>query len=676
MERPKIGAGFTPAIPGRKIILYLLAFSPFVSGISALNPAVASAHALPQPAVLNGSQAESDSDLKFESLVAQAQEAQNRGDYRSAAIRFQEALKLRPHFAEIRTNLGLMYHLLDDYRQAVEQFELALGEKPELFVPNLFLGLDLLALHKPRKALRYLQCAQHLSPNDQRTALGLGQAFVALREFQPANDWYFHAAEMSPKDSEALYGLGITYLDLQRAAASELGSQSPDSPYIKRSLAELFEQEGRVNDAVNLYQKLLAINVTWPGLKTALGFDYVRQGDIPLAKTEFQAELSQNPGFLLARLGLARTSLEQGDRDQYTREVAEIWRIDPAFFRTNADSLFSGLAPEKALGLEEQLGANSGGTLDADLRAFLTGRIQELRQGQTFPSTPPLPKEMRSSAQMALPETGNPSDLYQQGRYSSCAQKLKGQKRLDRDLLLTLSRCSYYSGDFRTSFVAAGQVLTVKPAESEALYWRIASSSKLAIQTLFAAGLADPDSYRIHLLLGEAYRMMKRYGASELEYQKALELKPQDPVVHLGLATLYWQEKDNEKALPQVKDALAGRPHDPEASYLMGDILVARHQYPEAQPYLTVAFGATGPTVYYAHALMGKIYASDDQKDKAIKELLLALPGDVDGSFHFQLYQLYKKVGDEKAAAAALRDSETIRQRQALEIQAGIERSE
>jgi len=670
----EIRKAFTLVFPATRLVLFSLVSLSFVPRISAFNPASAPPHARLRPPVIDGGQSESASDSKLESLIVQAQRAQNQGDFQGAAAIYREVLKLRPDYAEARANLGLMYHLLGDYSQAAGQFALVLQQEPELIVPNLFLGLDLLELHEPQKALGYLQHAQRLNPHDEPTLVGLGRAYSALREFQPANDWYFRAAEMSPKDSEALYGLGITYLDLQKAAASELGSKGQDSLYGQRLLAESFEQEGRVNDAINLYKKLLETNTTWPGLRTALGFDYVQQGQAAAAQAEFQTELSRNPGFLLAHLGLARTSLEQSVLEQCTQELAEVWKIDRPFFRTNAVAFLSGLAPDKARSLEAQLRENAAVTLDPELRIYLAGRLQDLRQGHA----PPVVTwgEMPSSDQMALEEKMSPSNLYQKGRYSSCALELKAEGRLDRNLLLLLAQCSYYTGDYRASFLAAGQVLTIKPSDFQALYWRATSSSKLAVQTLYEAGLADPNSFRVHLLLGEAYRMMKKYEASKAEYQRALELKPKDSSVHLGLATLYWQAKEYDKALPELQDALAGRPNDPEASYLMGDILVARHQYSEAQPYLTAALGAAGRTVYYVHALRGKIFATQDRTDEAIKEFQQALPGDDDGSFHFQIYRLYTKVGNQKAAAAALRDSEAIRRRQAEDMQAAFERSE
>jgi len=676
MARPEIRRVLTRDTPATQWVLFSVLLSLNVPRISAFNPALVSANACLQPLLIDAGQSESDSDSRVESLIGQAQRAQNGGDFQGAAESYREVLKLRPHFAQARANLGLMYHLLGDYNQAAGQFEMALREQPQLVVPNLFLGLDLLELHEPQKALGYLQRAQRMNPHDEPTALGLGRAYSALREFQPGNDWYFRAAEMNPKDSEALYGLGITYLDLQKAAASELGSKGQDSLFGKRLLAEFFEQEGRVNDAVNLYKKLLEANTTWPGLRTALGFDYVLQKQVAAAKAEFQAELGQNPGFLLARLGLARTSLEQADFEQCAQELAEIWRTDPTFFRTNAGAFLVGLSPDKARGLEEWLNGKAAGTLDAALRSYLTERLGELVQGKVRVSPAFSEGQAQSSDQTALQEKMSPSDLYQQGHYSSCAQKLKGKGSLDRNLLLLLTQCSFYSGNYRVSFLASGQVLTTRPSDLEALYWRAASSSKLTLQTLYAAGLADPNSFRVHLLLGEAYRMMKKHEASESEYRRALELKPKDPAVHLGLATLYWQTKEYDKALPELQQALAKRPNDPEASYLMGDILVARHQYSEAQPYLEAALSAAGNTVYYAHALRGKIFAAQDRTNDAIKEFQLALPGDDDGSFHFQIYRLYTKVGNERAAAAALRDSEAIRRRQAEGMRAAFERSE
>jgi tetratricopeptide (TPR) repeat protein len=176
------------------------------------------------------------------------------------------------------------------------------------------------------------------------------------------------------------------------------------------------------------------------------------------------------------------------------------------------------------------------------------------------------------------------------------------------------------------------------------------------------------------LLLGEIYRDKHNFKEAEAEYRKAISLKPGELAAHLGLATTYYRAFKFDLAIPEIQKALEISPADPEANFLMGDILVYRHEYSEAMRYVRAALQGTPSSVPRVHALIGKIYASEGRLTDAVSELKQSLPGDRDGSFHFQLHRLYQKLGKEEAAAAALKESETIRknalarQRSLLEI--------
>ena len=47
---------------------------------------------------------------------------------------------------------------------------------------------------------------------------------------------------------------------------------------------------------------------------------------------------------------------------------------------------------------------------------------------------------------------------------------------------------------------------------------------------------------------------------------------------------------------------------------------------------------------------------------------------DSDGVFHYQLYELYEKMGDHRAAAIALRESERLRKQEEQEEELKIEK--
>lgn len=151
------------------------------------------------------------------------------------------------------------------------------------------------------------------------------------------------------------------------------------------------------------------------------------------------------------------------------------------------------------------------------------------------------------------------------------------------------------------------------------------------------------------------------------EYRKALEIAPNDIGAHLGLATTYFRNMKLDSALPEVQKVLQLDSSDPQASYMMGEILVYQHKYDQALLHLEVALNDTSDLLR-VHALLGEVYASQGRTSEAITQLKLAMPGDHDGSYHYQLYRLYEKTGDHAAVAAALAEPEALRKQRDAKV--------
>ena len=83
----------------------------------------------------------------------------------------------------------------------------------------------------------------------------------------------------------------------------------------------------------------------------------------------------------------------------------------------------------------------------------------------------------------------------------------------------------------------------------------------------------------------------------------------------------------------------------------MGEVLVAKHKYSEAESYLKTGLAAKTELVPRIHALLGQIYANQGDTGRAVEEFKSGLTSDDDGSVHFQLGRLYQKVGQSKLAA-------------------------
>jgi len=601
-----------------------------------------------------------------ENLAARAEEAQHKGDYRAAAQIYQEMLKAEPHSAEVRANLGLMHHLLGEYAVAIPEFRTALQEDARLFVPNLFLGLDLLQVEKPREAVPYLERAHDLNPHDANAVLGLGKAYTKLGDLLKARMSYNEAVRLNPADSRAWLGLGSTYLNLEDEGVERMGKAHLSSAYFQALGAKSFVEEGRLNDAIAKYRPLLEAQPAPACVRSDFGFALIQSGRSADAEQEFQKELRDAPRCLMARFGLARIALGRGDATMAIAEASKVWEVDRNFLSTNAPIVWEGLSPEQIEGLER--GLNQAPGLDDVRQALLAAlarwqkdpieSLAEISTNFLTRSAQPVPH----GAEQRISQT-RVAQFYSEGKYTACRESLKpALPRLALQDSLLLAECAYDSGDFQTSFLASQQAIDSSDVKSPAAwYWRIKASEILAVNALVQADLAEPNSPSVHVMLGDVYRDGKKFNEAEAEYRKAIELKPLGVSAHFGLAATSYRLFHYDEALPELKTVLQLEPQNPQANFMMADILAFKREFAQAEPYAKAALHGAQSNLPLVHALLGKIYASQGRTPEAIKELQQALPDDHDGSLHYQIYTLYKKIGDERAAREALEQSEALR---------------
>lgn len=610
-------------------------------------------------------QASINSQETQENLAARAEEAQHNGDYRAAAQIYQEMLKAKPDSAEVRANLGLMHHLLGEYAAAIPEFRTALQEDPRLFVPNLFLGLDLSQVEKPREAVSYLERAHDIDPHDANAVLGLGQAYTRLGNLLKARVSYNEAVRLKPEDPHAWLGLGSTYMNLEDEGVDRMGKAHLSSAYFQALGAKSFVEEGRLNDAIVKYRPLLEAQPAPACIRSDFGFALIQSGRLADAEQEFQKELRDAPRCLMARLGLARIALGHGDTATAFDELSRVWQVDRSFLSVNAPILWEGLSPEKIEGLERALNQapdpdGVGHALLAALARWQKDPIESLAEISTnflTGSAQPVPH----GAEQRISQT-RVAQFYSEGKYTACRESLKpALPGLVLQDSLLLAECAYDSGDFLTSFLASQQAVSADAQSPAAWYWRIKASEILAVNALVQADLAEPNSPAVHVMLGDVYREGKKFNEAEAEYRKAIELKPLGVSAHFGLAATFYRLFLYDKALPELKTVLQLEPQNPQANFMMADILAFKREFAQAEPYADAALHGAPSNLPFAHALLGKIYGAQGRAPEAIKELQQALPEDHDGSFHYQIAMLYKKIGDERAARRALEQSEALR---------------
>ena len=603
-----------------------------------------------------------DNNERLQSYLAAAQQAAARKDFSSAAVSYRQAVQISPQTAELWTNLGLMYHETSNFPEAIKSFTEAARLKPTLYVPQLFMGIDNLELKQIEAAIPFLQKAEKLNPKDAQAPITLGRAYAIAGNGNGASDAYWRAVTLAPQNGNAWLGLGMAYLEQVDSDARVMTSTYKDSNYDVLRASELFADQGKLIQAARAYKTALSSASPAPCSHAGYGIVLLRQKSIAEAETEFDREVTSNPGCPLTRIGVAALKLVQGDTASALNKLFALWNADAGFLRENLPLLRDGITSEQSQKLFDL--AKEGQAEDKVPAGFVDSIQASLESDVPVAAIPTdseneVPESEKAASPLPLQDA---EKLFLSGQFRKCSDSLRPRlSTLTERSLSLLSPCAFYTGDYRTAAQAARRLAASATARPVGLYWESKADQKLAVAALVRAGEIDADSPRMHVLLGDTYRQRRKWGDAESEYRKALELEPGNRGGRMGLAIALFQDGNNEDSLKADNVLLQKDPDDPHANLLAAEILVALHEFAYAETYLNRCSKIEPEFMARVHALFGEVYANTNRPTEALAELKLGSSGDKNGSLHYQLARLYQKAGNTKAAAEAFQTSKKLR---------------
>ena len=555
-----------------------------------------------------------------------ASAAQQAQQFSRAATLYRKILLLDPSLMEAEVNLGLMYQLTGDLHAAISCFQHVLIKDQTLYAPNLLAGLDYLKLDSPGDALPYLQRATSSNPRSIEALVALANSYLQLHRYSEAAEQFKRATEMQDgKNADAWYGLGATYLSIEKEA--EEGIRQPSSPFRGVLLGEAYLEQGQRDKAVATLKGVVDGPSEVPCAHSLLGLAYLRDSKIADAAQQFESDWNLQSGSecLLAKLGFVALYADRADNDDALRNLREAAAIDLVFVQKNTEFYWNNL-----------------------IKAGLDGSARDILEHENTVDI--------ETARSSLAE-----DYWKTGRYTNCSNALsRSSLPLNAQQLRLLSRCSYFIGRDELVLSATGQLLNVAPADPEALYWRSQSAERLGLSALSTATRINPESVSLHVLLGDMLRGKGSLSDAAEEYRKAIALKPEFFAAHLGLARDLSSDNNPLGAEREVQCALNINPDDPEANYLMSEILMDRSDFSGALPFLLKAVHVRPEEAPYVHADLSRVYDEQGDSLRAISEIKQALTVDIDGSYHYRLGRLLQKTGDRAAAAQALEQSSKL----------------
>ena len=583
-----------------------------------------------------------DSDAELRRHFEAARQAQTTGDLDTAIREYQAVIQLQPEIAEVYANLGLVYQMDAKPEESAQALRKALALKPDLRGANLFLGIDYVKLHHPERALPYLKKAVQQEQGNKEAASWLGTALWDAGQPTAALAQLGKAVQAFPTDCDVLFLLGEAY---QKAANHELEQvlgPTIGKPLYHQAYGDIYADQHAWDKAKGHYLRALQEDPRWPGVHLGLGEVYLKRDKLEEAEAQFKLEKDLDPSSAAAHAKLGQIAILQGHPDEALQNLSVAIRLSP---EKAADAL--DLPPLPVFSAADEIGSQarakylefiSAGSRLADCPArHLALAFVNAQLGSTEKSVSEW-NSFASAFSEALPpdHLGRATVFFARHDFENAAREFQ---------LVTAAN----SGDLKARYLLGR------------------TYEQLSILVLIRMLAIDPNFYRVHELLAKTYENREENDKALAEYKLVEQERPTLSGLHFAMGHLLWVMQASESALVQLKEELRLNPDHPEANAEVGTILVNKNESGEAIPYLRKAL-LLKPDMVTARQQLGMVFYQRNELPVAERELKKAISDDPEGSAHFLLGMVYRKMGRAQESSAALGESRRIRAERLAEV--------
>jgi tetratricopeptide (TPR) repeat protein len=624
----------------------------------------------------------------------------NRGEFFSRAIEhYKEAIKADPGAGFLAEELSDVYVQSGRLNEAVSEAEERLRQNPDALDARRLLGrLYMRLIGDPqtnrinetmlRKAIEQYEKVAEKEPKSIETWLVLGRLYKVGHNSVEAEKAYQRALQLDPNSEEAMTGLAMVYSDLgdNRRAVEMLERVVRANPNLRTltSLAGAYEQMRDYKGAAEVLKRALELAPDSPELKRALAQDLALSDQLDAAISIYEELTRSNPKDVHSWLRLSQAYRQKRDFVK-AREAAEsAKRLDPdnLEIRYNEVNLLEAEGRNaEAIQLMNEMLENSArksySPPEKASRAVLLERLGQLyRNNLQYPEAVATFRKMSElDPDLGPRAAAQVMDTWRQAKeYAKAAEEAEAaHKKYPQDRMVAIVRASILA-DFGKAEQAVAAVKKLFDGKEDRETWialaqvyeRTKNYAEMGKALDAAEKLSDSDEHRqtIYFLRGAMFERMKKYEAAEAEFRKVLELDPENASAlnYLGymLADLNVRL---EEAHELIRKAVELDPHNGAYLDSLGWVYFRMGRLDEAEKYLRKALERVprDPTVNDhlgdVLARQGRLKEAVAQWTVALKEWEASAPSDYDAT---EVAKIQKKLegarvrlAKEAAASAA-----------------------
>ena len=420
------------------------------------------------------------------------------------------------------------------------------------------------------------------------------------------------AVEVGPTDRNARFVLASYYLVNRRFDKAEesykaLAALQPDKPESQAVLADFYSTIGRSDEAVKIYQDIVSKAPDYIQGRYRLGEILLARGDTQGANAQIDEVLKKDKNDRTALLLRARMRGQSGHPDNLKSAIEDLNKVleqEP----NSRTGLYFMAKSQYMLGMLDQARTYAA-NLEKSFPDYLPAKLMQLQVtlgSSDYTATTALANDLLSRLDKTAPDRDNSPQLLAEIRQKAHLARGTAQLQLKntvgarQDFEIAKSIYQYDPAVYNS--LALVSLSENKPEEAITFF---ESAIKLdatnfdalnGLITLYAGSKQldkahaqidqalnkYPNMAALHYLKGQVYGYQKDAANVQVEFNKAIALDPGYVPAYSGLASLYINSRQEDRAIAEYQKIIALRPDNATPYTLIGILEFERKNYDAA----------------------------------------------------------------------------------------------
>jgi len=621
-----------------------------------------------------------DPNVRKQKFFKSGQEYFAQEKYREAAIQFQNATQIDPHYAAAHYSLAQAYLKLQQWTGAYQELARTIDIEPNNFPAHLEIAQLLIAGNQLKQAHEHIDLLLEQQPNDFKVHNAAATLLGAEGDLKGATDEAQKAVALAPQEYQPYMTLALLQI---RAGQPDTAGQNlkkaaelaPTSPQTQLALAGFYQSRRQFAEAEQQLKLAIAASPKTPELRAALVKLYGGQGKKAEAEQVAQEAKRDMPDISGGYRILGDYYFAIGDFDRATNEYAALYHDHPDDIQVKKNYIqlliLKNQVDDAAKLNDEILKLNAN---DPEALVY-RGQIL-LRQDKSADAINTLQNAIKNDPNNGVAHYHLGTALYQQGSIVQAENEWREAVRLRPDLVeghRALAQSALRRADMAALEQSANQIINLQPGAPDGYLLRAGASINRhqypkAEQDIRKAMSVAPQSTGPLVQMGNFNLIQKNYAEAGKWYQQALDRDSHSVEALNGVMSVYFLQKQDDKAIAAANSQIAKVPDSSGFYDLLGTALFNKKKDSAGSEAAFKKSLELNPNNADALAKLGQVLVSRGGTDEAIARYQQAVQQNsrASGFYYVLLGELYETKQDYANAKQMYQKAIAVRANDAL----------